>query len=229
MREEGNKKIHVDSETFYPYIEFPETWEQMKERFGKKFRYNLRSRKKKLEQIGEVSITCYSSPDQTAEFLEKMLGIERNSWKESSGTSITTNANQKLFHTKLAEAASQRGMLQGYVMELSHKPIAHIYGLYWQNTFFCLKSSICEEFRKYSPGVVLKAMVMERLVNTSAGYWDFVGPSEDHKLRWTKDNYSIRNYIVFNTTVMGQLLEKKMKMGNLFRELKNSGATEYAG
>ena len=210
----------------YPYIRLPQSWDDLQTSFTKKFRYNLRSREKKLRAVGTVEARCYSEASQLDEFFSHVKDIEKNSWKESAGTSLTANQHQQQLHEKLAPIAADRGGLRSYVLLLNDKPIAHIIGLYFNATFHCLKSSFDNEFRNLAPGITLKALVMQELIDVGARYWDFVGPAEDHKRQWSKESYTLNQYVVFAPTFKGTLLQMRRSLTQIARSGRGQHGTE---
>lgn len=209
---------YVTSVRVCPYISLPENWDDLYNRLSKSFRYNIRNGEKKLNAEGELGFTRIYRSDQVDLFLEQLSQIERSSWKEIAKTSLTKNPLQETFHSKLAPIAAENRMLRSYVLTLNGSPIAHIYGLLRDRIFYCLKLSFSEAFRKYSPGIVITALAMKDLITSSTLFWDFVGPVEDYKMRWTSDTYTLRSYIFFNSGVKGRLLYGRHLVRKFLRE-----------
>ncbi|MEO1201576.1 MAG: GNAT family N-acetyltransferase [Pseudomonadota bacterium] len=200
-----------------PYIRFPDSWDEFLGRLSKKFRYNLRSREKKLRQAGELDMARIERIEQVAPFLAAVRQIENNSWKEAAGTSLTTNPRQWEFHEKMMPACARQDMLRCYLMTLDSEPIAYIIGLVDADTFYCLKSSFVDAHRKFSPGVILKAWAMQELIEEGVGWWDFVGPSAEHKRQWTETSYRLSRYLVFNRGFRGTVLRLRFDLSTRLR------------
>ncbi len=198
------RSARVVFEQEIPYIEFPSTWDDYQKRLSKKFRYNIRASTKLLNERGKVGIDVYERSDDVEELLSCIRKIEMASWKEEAGTSLTKNPSQWDFHEQLVHACAADGSLCCYVLRVGGEPIAHILGLVGGSVFFDLKESYDETYREFSPGTVLKAWVFENLVGERITHWDFVGPAEFHKLRWTKSTYRIRQYQVFSRSLRGR-------------------------
>lgn len=188
-----------------PYIELPDVWDDYLMSLSKKFRYNIRTSTKLLNERGTVAIDVYEHPDDVEELLGCIRQIEMASWKEEAGTSLTKNQSQWDFHERLIHACARDRTLRCYVLRVADEPIAHILGLVGGSVFFDLKESYAESYRDFSPGTVLKAWVFEKLAGGSITHWDFVGPAEFHKLRWTKSTYRIRQYQIFGRSPRGRI------------------------
>lgn len=209
---------HVTNQIDIPYITLPSSWETYLGGLAKKFRYTIRSGERQLRSIGRVEVRRYSATTECAEFLAHVFSIERRSWKERNRTSLTTQTNQKAFHEQLAPIAAGLGVLQGYVLSIDEKPIAYIYGLKTGNVFCDLKESYDEEFASFSPGAVLKASAMQDLIDQGVKHWDFVGPADFHKRRWTSQTYRLTQYCVYAGR-MGRLIHMRQRIGRSLRRL----------
>ena len=207
----------LDSEVFYPYIDLPDNWDDLYGSYQKKFRYNLRNCEKQLNEMGVLTLESVVTQDKVDQFLENVLKIERESWKEKAGTSLTTNDIQKTFHVLLAPKAIASGIFRGYVLKLDSIPIAYVYGLYSNHVFHSLKLSFSEQFRLYAPGTVITKKAVQDLIEIGASVWDFAGPSEPYKLRWTKDEYCLRSYTVMSSSWRGRLLGARRRSNKLVR------------
>ena len=75
------------------------------------------------------------------------------------------------------------GIFRGYVLYLDDLPIAHVYGVLLGWIFYSLKLSYSEEYRKYSPGIVVTALALQGLIAEGVKFWDFSGPTEDYKIK----------------------------------------------
>lgn len=205
----------LESELEYPYIELPTEWDDLYGSFAKKFRYNIRNSLKLLRDCGQLELRRTTDVEEVPRFLQDAYEIERNSWKESAGSSLTTNERQEEFHTRLASLAAKQEILRAYILYLDGSPIAHVFGVLCDGVFYSLKLSYSEEYRKYSPGTVVTALVIQELISDQVSFWDFAGPTEEYKRRWTSKSYNLRSYTVFNRSLRGQLLVARRKIKDL--------------
>ena len=203
----------IAAETEIPYFPLPDNWDELYGSFSKKFRYNIRHSENQLGERGKLKLRCFTEASDVEEFLGDFLSVERLSWKQEAGTSITRNPEQ----LKLPIAAAS-GIFRGYILYLDETPIAHIYGLYDQGTFYCLKLSYVEALKKLAPGITITAMAIKDLIDNSARLWDFVGPTEDYKRRWAKESYTIRKYVFFSRTLRGRMLNMRRRLRSFIRQ-----------
>jgi len=203
---------YLESALNYPYVILPGNWDELYSGFSKKFRYNIRNSQKLIKELGELSLKRVTSENEVREFLDAVYSIERNSWKEEAGTSLTKNKIQEVFHEQLAPIAADSGLFRSYVLYLNCTPVAHVYGLLCHGVFYSLKLSYIEQYRKVAPGIVLTALVLQDLIADGVKCWDWSGPSEEYKRRWSKDVYCLRTYKFFGNSWKGQLLRFRTRV-----------------
>jgi Acetyltransferase (GNAT) domain len=194
------RKVFLDSS---PYILLDGTWQTYFNSLPKKFRWHLRNSRKKMEDYGRISYRSYNESSNTDSFLEAMMEIERSCWKETPGTSITTNKYQECFYKEFMLKAIENQWFYGRILELNDEPIAYIYGLYYNGIFYDLKESYKVNYKEISPGHVLKTFLFEDLYQEKIQLYDFMGTCEAYKMRWTNKTYSRSTYTLYNKTVRG--------------------------
>jgi len=188
-----------------PYIALGPSWIAFFGRLPKQFRHNLRAAEKKMASSGTPDYEEFVDGPGAACFLEAVLDIERHSWKEREGTSITGNPHQRQVYERLAEVATSKGWFSGHLLRLNGEPIAYIYALLADGVFYHLKSSFKAQYREFSPGNLLTRYALERLHEYGARFYDFKGDCEAYKMRWTEGTYICRTYAIYNRTPGGQL------------------------
>jgi CelD/BcsL family acetyltransferase involved in cellulose biosynthesis len=186
-----------------PYIVLDNSWQDYLGTLPKKFRWNLRNGRKKLESTGSLQYFSCESELQINHFLTAVLEIERASWKETAGTSITVNDYQEVFYKEFCAPAIDKGWFSGHLLELNGEPLAYIYGTIYQGVFSDFKESYKAKYRDFSPGHVLKTFVFDELYRRNVRLYDFMGVCEDYKLRWTDNTYSRSTYLIYNTNLRG--------------------------
>jgi len=184
-----------------PYIMLEGTWPDYFASLPKKFRWNLRNAEKKMKAQGDVRYREFGPGSDLDYFAQAMLGIEKESWKESTGTSLTASHLQESFHTDLLEVVAGNGWFWGHLLELNGEPVAYVNGLKFNNVFCDLKESYKSKYKELSPGHVLKTFVMERMYASKVNFYDYMGLCEDYKMRWTDKTYSQSTYILYNKTL----------------------------
>lgn len=186
-----------------PYIPLQENWVQHFASLPKKLRSTIRNGEKRMREHGRLEYREFREQSGLGTFVAAALEIEKDSWKEAAGTSLTTNSVQENFHTDFLQNAARSGWLCCHLLLLDGEPVAHIYGLLYNGFFFDLKESYKSRFREMSPGHVLKAFAFESLYRHGARVYDFMGVCEEYKMKWTDKTYSQITYLLYNRSLRG--------------------------
>lgn len=188
-----------------PFVRLPQDVQSLINSRDKKFRANLKNRENRLRKMGRLEYKCYQTTDEARAFLDIVYCIERGSWKERVGSSITTNPHEESFYRILTPRAAEHGWLLGHVLLLNDRPIAYIYGLQFEGIYYDLKESYVEDFNAASPGQVLKTMCFAELCRRGIRGFDFMGAAHSFKMEWADQTYSRNSYVIFNTNLSGKM------------------------
>jgi hypothetical protein len=201
LEQRGDLWVEKISAQRSPYIVMDKAWEEYFAGLPRKFRWNLRNFEKKMRSAGSVVHRVFESGSNLEEFRSATQEIERASWKEQAGTSLTTNSLQENFHAKLMHAAADRGWFTGHVLEFRGEPVSYVWGLRYGNIFYDFKESYKSVYRDLGPGHVLKLSLMERLFAQGVAFYDYMGLCEEYKLRWTDKTYERSTFLLYNNTL----------------------------
>ena len=176
-----------------PYLPLPGTFEDYQRDLSTKKRTQIRSRIKKLNASGRPSLRVVTRPEEVPEAIEIVREIERASWKEEAGTSITRNPYQVVFYDVLTRELAERGWLRLYLLSLDGRPIAHDIGFAYRGRFYSGKTSFVETLRALQPGIVLRWMIVADLYEQGLREHDFMGDPDPYKMHWTDSIRRHRN------------------------------------
>jgi CelD/BcsL family acetyltransferase involved in cellulose biosynthesis len=218
--------LEVLGESQSPYFALAISWEAQLAALAKKFRWTIRSSLAGLEKLGTLRYAEILRPAQVADFLTAMMVVERNSWKEQSGTSISVNEAQQSFFTRYAEAAARSGTLSAHLLSLNEVPIAYIFGVRDGNVFLDLKESFSSEYSKHSPGHVLKRYTLDRLIANGIEWYDFMGACEPYKMRWTSTTYTRSTFALYRRDLRGGFQLFKTRLARLRRSTASKQGVE---
>jgi CelD/BcsL family acetyltransferase involved in cellulose biosynthesis len=115
---------------------------------------------RRLRELGEVTFERQRDSAMVAQRIEDFLAIEHAGWKGRAGTSILANDAHAAF---ARQAFRQDGAARTSVdsLLLDGKPLAISVNLQTGDTVFTPKCAYDENFRKFSPGLVLEYLVIE--------------------------------------------------------------------
>jgi CelD/BcsL family acetyltransferase involved in cellulose biosynthesis len=206
LADSGKLRLRCISASQSPYIELGKTWDAILAALPKKMRWTIRKSENDLAAMGLLDYQCCRTPDSVEALLQGIYTIERKSWKEASGSSITTQERQREFYERFVRLAAGSGMLCAHLLRLDGRPIAYILGIEsGDGVFLDLKESFDTDFSAQSPGHVLKHFAFETLLSRGVSLYDFMGECEPYKMRWTERKYRRLTFRLYNGTWRGRL------------------------
>ena len=146
------------------------TWEEYLARRSAKFRYGLRRSQRKFQNLGEVRVERYRSPDNLDELIPCLERISKSSWKDSSEYA------KGGFFRELIQLTSSKGWLDLHLLILDDNPVAFLVLLRFRDTIYAMQSAYDPDFSKASPGVYLISKVLEDTLTHPGGeiWFDFL-------------------------------------------------------
>lgn len=157
---------------------------------------------RKLSLLGRVELVEVSSKTDILELLPVCFEIENKSWKGNElkgGTSIIKRGQVDFFMQNAASLANNKSMIL-YGLTLNGKFIAFQYGFYSKKVIYSNKISYDSEFKNYSPGFVLRQLVIEHIVSCRDDIYlfDCCGEYKEFQSYWNPKLDPV-GYIVFPT------------------------------
>jgi Acetyltransferase (GNAT) domain len=207
-------RLEILSSQRSPYIVLDKPWDEYFALLPRKFRWNLRNFEKKMKAAGDVVHRAFECGADLTQFHDGVQEIEKASWKEDAGTSLTANSLQESFHARLMNVAADRRWFSGHILEFRGEPVAFVWGLVFGNIFYDFKESYKSSYRDFGPGHVLKLFLMEQLFKRGVAFYDYMGLCEAYKLRWTDKTYERSTFLLYNST----LAARAAQMANRFKK-----------
>lgn len=188
-----------------PYVVLPDSFDAYFMTLRPSFRTEVRRGERRLREVGKLTRRLFSTTEDLEPLWDAICSIERASWKEAAGTSITANPAQEHFYREFLPRGAAAGQLLAAVLYLDDRPIAHKLCLYEGGVAAILKMSYVEDLKRYYPSTVLLAGYLAELIARGSRYLDFMGVCDDFKMRWTNLTYNRTRYVLFRRSVRGRL------------------------
>jgi CelD/BcsL family acetyltransferase involved in cellulose biosynthesis len=167
-----------------PYVRVQGTWDAYERSLNAKHRTNLRQKERRLRRIGAPEHQVIGESAGVSGVLEEGFRIEAAAWKAKAGTAILSQAESHRFYAELAPRAMRRGWLRLSFLAVNGKRIAFSYCLDYKRKLFLLKNGYDPEYACHSPFNQLCSLELREAFDRGAIEFDFLGESEDWKLRW---------------------------------------------
>lgn len=186
-----------------------------------KFRASLRRSRRRLEELGKVQVSCEEASTPTE--LARFYALESAGWKGRAGTAIACDDRTRQFYDLVAQASAARGKFLLFRMDCGTDTIAMRFCLTDDNTCYLIKPTYDERFRKYSPGHLLFAEVMQSAMARGLHECDLLPPEAEWKSHWTKTARAQGHCYIFRRGGIGHSLHAwKFRVLMQARRLKHN-------
>ncbi len=168
-----------------PYIELDRTLAEYREGLRSSFKSDIRRRKRRLAEQGEVQFDVRDGSPELEQLLEEGWELEASGWKGRLGTAVAARPETGRFYAEIAHRAASRGRLRLYFLRLDGSPIAFFFALEQGRVLYLIKGGFDPAHGRMSPSQLLLERVIERAFATSLQRIELLGGDEPHKLAWT--------------------------------------------
>jgi CelD/BcsL family acetyltransferase involved in cellulose biosynthesis len=139
---------------------------------------------RQLQRLGELVFEEISGGDRLSPVLEECFRLEAEGWKADHGSPILSRKDTVRFYTELAQRGAAAGALAVYTLRLDGRLIAFEYCLRAGQRIDMLKISYAADLARYSPGNVLRYLVLKTEIERGKVTSYHMGPASEWKLRW---------------------------------------------
>lgn len=181
--------------------------EAVESRLSGKKRANLRRRRRRLGELGELTFTINDGRDAWRDDLDRFIALEASGWKgpRGSGTAIACRPESQRFFAEMAGWAAAAGTLRLSFVGLDGRPLAALLGLEDGDAYYAVRTAYDESYRQHSPSDVLLHHHIADLSARGAARLVILGRDEPYKREWSEEG---RDHVIahlFPPTLRGRL------------------------
>ena len=166
------------------WISLPGTFAEYFAARSQKFRNHARRAEKKLRKGGCLDEIEVTTPETFERGFDMLLHVERQSWKEAHGTSISAVAKETALYREWGRALAASGQLHLQLLTLDGEPIAHNIGCIHRGIYYYVKTSYAAAHRPARPATFLRLSLIERLIARGVREVDFCGTPYEWEQQW---------------------------------------------
>jgi CelD/BcsL family acetyltransferase involved in cellulose biosynthesis len=205
--EAARYRVFPESIQAAPYVAIDGDWEAYEGGLRRKFRSELRRRRRRLEEEGRLALEICDGKERLDELLEEGFRVEGSGWKGDYGTSIDSRPVTRRFYTEVARWAADRDWLRLAFLRLDGRALAFDYCLQYNGTHYLLKTGYDPAFGKFAPGMIIRHMMLARAFSEGTTTYDFLGLGSDYawKREWTGTQQERLFMQMFAPTALGFL------------------------
>jgi len=183
--------------------EMPEWWLAP---LSANFRSQVRRKSRKLAESGHIAVDRSFSADSPA--LARFFELEASGWKGQHGTAIAKDPRTLQFYSEIAGDAARFGYLALYLLRKDGAPIAGQFGLSYRGRYYMPKTTYDESLGEYAPGHILVKEILADCARLGLREFDFLGPNDEWKLRWTAHTRPHSSLFVFRKTLYARAVHR---------------------
>lgn len=175
-----------------PYMFLPESYEKFLTNLSRNQRKNIYRTSRRIEEAFNVEFIDYSVSQSLQEGMQCLFDLHQKRWESLGFKGNFSIAEHRAFNLDIANLFSKKGWLCLFVLNLSGKPAAVAYGFKYQSRFYEYVTGMDPVLAKYNVGNLLRAHMVEMLIQDKTGKFDFMRGAEEYKDRWntlTRWNY----------------------------------------
>lgn len=145
------------------------TWKRFQELKGSRWRNDLERTERKLDQIGSWRIMSIENVSNRPDVLERILDVERMSWKEPWRSKMHMTIDEDLF--MIWEGSQRAARIESdfkcsvWFLEVNNETAAYAVAIKYKGTAFLAKTSFDNRYRKFYIGKLLTTMLIRDLFN----------------------------------------------------------------
>ena len=178
------------------YIEVPKEFTAFHERLSSKFKRQLRTGLKKLQEFPDLRFLCREENRSVHENMRLFEMVENAGWKGRGSTSVKAMPANARFCQLAAERYAAAGWMEWNFMEGDGTTIGAHYAVRVRRTIYLLKIGYDERYSSFTPGNVLIEKAVEHA--SAAGDVDevnFVADCEWHR-HWAMARRELHDVII---------------------------------
>lgn len=165
-------------------IPLPPGWDTYLRTLRPRFRTALRSKTRWLLEARGGEVLEPAGEREIEASLEAMFALHQDRWARVGKPGSFGAAAKRDFYRLVARRFADRGWLRFHVLRVDGEILAAQFGLAYRGVLYHLQEGTSLANPSWSPGNVLRARVLERLVTEGFTAYDFLGGLSAHKLRW---------------------------------------------
>jgi len=186
-----------------PYIELEGGWDQYWASRSGKLRNSARRLRKRLEELGDVSLDIVRGREALGSCVEEALQIEASGWKGRAGTAIASEPATQGFYEKIARWGAEEGLLTLAFLRVNGRGAAMQFALEDDRAYMNVKVGFDPAFAKFGPGKLLDREMIERAFKAGLKSYEYLGSAEAYKLDWADRTHERIEFQAFAPTVRG--------------------------
>ncbi len=182
------------------------------EKRNAKAKRHFRSRRKKLEAMGETVYVHPNSPKKIEASVEKLIDLKSAALNAMGATDFLAKPGYADFYKALTLKSGANGVAHVSHMEVAGEYVAGNWGLVHKGRFYYLLASYDgPKFGRYAPGVQALVETMRWAIDKGLDTFDFTIGDERYKHEWCETKIDLHDHLAAKT-VKGHMALMKCRL-----------------
>ena len=219
-----NLKTNQLQQAECPYIQLPNSWEELKKTTKINTREQLNRKIRLLEKEGKVEYKTYKSDEISEDVFDSFIKLHQKRWASEGKPGCFSSVKFTNFHTSLLKKLTPKDSPRLFFIYLNDKPIAARYCFQYNNTSYDYLPGLDPDIsRKISHGFLGLAYSIEQSISNSNQKFDFFkGKIGSYKYKWTGLNTQISQYRIIDSSLKNHFITLIENNFQLARQLKKA-------
>jgi CelD/BcsL family acetyltransferase involved in cellulose biosynthesis len=166
-----------------PVLELSQGWEAIRaERLTAKRRRSLRTRRRQLEDRGQVTFEVARSPDDVDDALAEVFRLHRLRWQGPSDGSGFATPTGMAFHRAALGALAARKVVRLVTMRSGGRAIAFALGFTVAGRYYGYRTAFDPAFARYGPGLMVVHEANAGVADEGVTRIEMLGGADAYKL-----------------------------------------------
>jgi CelD/BcsL family acetyltransferase involved in cellulose biosynthesis len=188
-----------------PAIALDGTWDAYLQTRPGRFRYNLRSRLRRLGEQGPFQFRSIADPAEVPAALATLTDLHARRWHgQHTATIFSSSAVARRFYADACTRYARRGLLDLTLLEVGGRAVAGSLGFVDRDTFYYYLPAWEPSLARLAPSSLLLAYLIERAYARGLTRFDFMLGDEPYKADWATESRETVNIVVGAPTLRGQ-------------------------
>jgi CelD/BcsL family acetyltransferase involved in cellulose biosynthesis len=166
---------------------------------------NVRRGRRRLAELGRVSVEFHDGRERLAELLEEAFRVEASGWKGERRSAMASRERTRLFWTTVFGWAASRGWLHLAFLHLDGRAIAFQANVGTGDVRYGVKTGYDGAFGRASPGALLMYEELKEASRAGLRRFELLGPDQPYKMAWATGMHEISLLQAFAPGPMGTL------------------------
>jgi len=205
--------INSSERAICPYIRLLPDWDKYINSLSNNMRFNIRRRMRNLEKDFRTRYFVWQDMEGLEYAMGRLSSLHHKRWEQKGAEHSFSSKQYNAFHQMVAREFALKGWLQLSCLELNDEIVAILYDYRYGNKIYYYQGGFDPSLYKYSPGLVLRAYVIQKAIKDGIEEIDLLKGGYEHKYKWTEyDRQTI------NLTIGKNNLRSKIFFFDAFRK-----------